>query len=89
MKNTPKKITLASVAEQLKTFATKEDLKAFATKDDLNKAVDRITGHMDGLWGESKRLDEVVLMQGQRVTDQFERLNDHERRITALEAHTH
>jgi chromosome segregation ATPase len=66
--------------------------KTMTTKDDLNMAinqvVDRITGHMDGLWGESKRLDNVALMQGQRITDQFERLNDHERRITALETKT-
>lgn len=69
-----------------KTMATKDDLKAFATKDDLDKVVDRITGHMDGLWGETRRLETVALMQGQRIKDEHEQLTDHERRIAVLEA---
>lgn len=96
MKNKEKLTPLEVLTAEFKEFSwsTRNDMENLrfeisSVKTELNKAVDqvvdRITGHIDGLWGESKRLENVALMQSQRLKDQFEQLNDHERRITALE----
>lgn len=72
--------------EDLKAFATKEDLKAFATKKDLGNLKGEILVGQDKIM---KKIEDITIEQ-KMAYSQYKRhenkLEDHEKRITSLEA---
>jgi hypothetical protein len=72
--------------KDLEKFATKKDLEKFATKKDLEKLRDEVVTGQDKIFKELQEMSDERLVLYHRVYEEHEpKLQDHDKRISAIE----
>ena len=94
-KDVDKLSEIFATKDDLKAFATKDDLRAFATKVDLERFVTKlefkeemgkITTSLDWLVGKTETILNELKIINSQMGRYDRKLEDHETRITTLEA---